>query len=92
MGKIRTWTLDTAAYRLIEVTLDLCEGGGPASKNCPNHPDFTLSWTYNESGLPGLGSSRTAFVCRNHLAERMSHIKFKYCGAVLVTEYRQIPD
>lgn len=56
---------------------------------CSYRPHYVLAWTVNESGLPGLGESRRAYVCSKHMGQRIDQIPFEYTGSVTISPYRE---
>lgn len=87
--KIRFWRtttayLDTADFN----THPICRvevGGHP----CGQRPRWVLAWTYNPSGVPGLGELRMAFLCGRHLNDYAGSIAHEYAGSITLTPYKE---
>lgn len=58
--------------------------------HCLNSAYWSLAWTVNESGLPGMGEPWTRFVCDEHLASRCRAIPFSNAGAVTITPFEEV--
>jgi hypothetical protein len=68
------------------------EPTGVIERACLGFAEFTLAWTVNESGLPGLGEDRIAYVCGPHVLKRIDKIPFEYAGSVTVTPLKEIHE
>lgn len=89
---IREWHVTAAladtAERLVR---PVCQGVAPHGAYCGGRPHWTLTWSVNESGLPGLGAKCAAFVCGEHLDARMAVVFRESVGScVAVAPYREV--
>lgn len=90
MYKVKFWrTIATRAEYAEHKTTPMCEQLTDFGGKCHQRTAWVLTWTNNESALPGLGESRTAYVCSGHIYPRIDRIPFEYVGSVLITPYRE---
>lgn len=87
--KIHFWYTTTAHMdEVVTSTHPICRvevGGHP----CGQRPRWSLAWTYNQSGIPGLGELRAAFLCGRHLDDYAGSIAHEYAGCLTLTPYKE---
>ena len=87
------WWRPTAAQKhtSVHVNSPLCDHRpGSSPKPCNAAADWVAVWSVNESGLPGLGEKRKAYLCTSCAMDRIGLIPFKYAGSVTLTPYEEI--
>lgn len=90
MFKVTFWrTLSARIEEAEHETTPTCEQLTDFGGKCLHHAAWVMAWTVNDSSLPGLGESRTAYVCGGHIRARADRIPFKYAGSVTLTPYRE---
>lgn len=89
--RVRFW--HPLAARADEITAPprgVCQSLDGWSWPCQHKAEWSLAWTQNESGLPGMGEAHVDFVCGSHLHSRIRLVPFEFAGSVTITPYEEV--
>lgn len=92
MPKVTFWRMVSAIAETTDAPDDgVCQSLDSVGWSCPFPAEWVLTWSVNESGLPGSAARGVDFVCGQHLVSRLRirNMHPFLTPAVTVTRYEE---